>query len=132
MPEQAAVEAAVPSSISTGSVGTVATAAPSAVAATSNAPANGQTSPGYGPGWTKEAGFAFKTFGWMAGFLILIGILGYLIAVMIFVPAFLLIVARAKTKTTIIYTAVLYVVLLALPTLLPIDLPQGWLSQLVG
>ncbi|MCW2133125.1 tripartite tricarboxylate transporter permease [Arthrobacter sp. VKM Ac-2550] len=112
--------------------GAVATAVPSAESIASDAPVNGQTSAGQGPGWTKEAGFAFKTFGWMAGFLILIGILGYLVAVMIFVPAFLLIVARAKTKTTIIYTAVLYVVLLALPTLLPIDLPQGWLSQLVG
>ncbi|HEX2247743.1 MAG TPA: hypothetical protein VHH13_09360, partial [Arthrobacter sp.] len=110
----------------------VATVAPSAESGASDAPANGQASRRYGPGWTKEAGFAFKTFGWMAGFLVLIGILGYLVAVMIFVPAFLLIVARATTKTTIIYTAVLYAVLLALPTLLPIDLPQGWLSQLVG
>ena len=47
-------------------------------------------------------------------------------------PAFLLVVARARTKTTIIYTAVLYVVLLVLPTLLPIELPQGWLGQFVS
>ncbi|AUI51067.1 tripartite tricarboxylate transporter permease [Arthrobacter crystallopoietes] len=134
-PGSTARESISPAGTGTGSrraAGAVATAVPSAKSATGEAPASGQASPGYGPGWTKEAGFAFKTFGWMAGFLVLIGILGYLVAVMIFVPAFLLIVARAKTKTTIIYTAVLYVVLLALPTLLPIDLPQGWLSQLVG
>jgi putative tricarboxylic transport membrane protein len=80
----------------------------------------------------SDIGFAFKTFAWMAGFLVLTAVLGYLAAVMIFVPAFLLVVARARTKTTIIYTAVFYLVLLVLPSLLPIDLPQGWLGQLVS
>lgn len=84
---------------------------------------------GYGPRWTPDTGFALQTFVWMAGFLALTGLLGYLAAVMIFVPAFLLVVARARTRTVIIYTAVLYVVLLSLPSLLPIDLPQGLLAQ---
>ncbi|MDN5725991.1 MAG: tripartite tricarboxylate transporter permease [Propionibacteriales bacterium] len=83
----------------------------------------------HGPWWTPDAGFAFRTFCWMAGFLALTGLLGYLAAVMIFVPLFLLIVARARTRTVIIYTIVLYVVLLFLPSLLPIDLPQGLLAQ---
>jgi putative tricarboxylic transport membrane protein len=76
--------------------------------------------------------FAFKTFAWMAGFLVLTALLGYLAAVMIFVPAFLLIVARARVKTTVIYTGILFIVLMLLPSLLPIDLPQGWLGQLVS
>ncbi|WP_417233724.1 tripartite tricarboxylate transporter permease [Arthrobacter sp.] len=83
----------------------------------------------YGPGWTEEAGFAFRTFLWMCGFLVLTTLVGYMAAVMIFVPSFLLIVARAKTRTVIIYTAVLWVVLLALPSLLPIDLPPGLLGR---
>jgi hypothetical protein len=92
----------------------------------------GSSRPGaYGPAWSKDAGFAFRTFAWMAGFLVLTALIGYLAAVMIFVPSFLLIVARARTRTTIIYTAVLYVVLLALPSLLPIDLPEGLLGRLL-
>ncbi len=59
---------------------------------------------------------AATTFVWMAGFLTLVYLGGYLLAAMIFVPAFLLIVARASTKVTIIYTAVALVVLLALPS----------------
>jgi hypothetical protein len=82
-------------------------------------------------GWTLDAKFALKTFLWMTGFLALTAAFGYLIAVTIFIPAFLLIVARARLKVAIIYTGVLYIVLLALPSLLPIDLPQGWLNTLV-
>lgn len=76
---------------------------------------------------------AFLTFGWMAGFLVLTALFGYLVATVVFVPAFLLVQARTKPRTAIIYTAVLYVVLLALPSLLPIELPQGVvLSALLG
>ncbi len=82
----------------------------------------------WGPKWTSDASFALRTFGWMAGFLILTSLVGYLAAISIFVPAFLLIVARAKLKTTMIYTAVLFILMLALPSLLPIDLPQGLLA----
>jgi hypothetical protein len=84
-----------------------------------------------GAGWTLDAGFAFKTFAWMTGFLALTAVFGYLIAVTIFIPAFLLVVARARLKVAVIYTGVLYLVLLALPSLLPIDLPQGWFNTLV-
>jgi len=97
--------------------------------ATETAPAQAAEGPAQEPSDTR---FAFKTFAWMAGFLVLTAALGYLAAVTIFVPAFLLVVARARTKTAIIYTAVLYVVLLVLPTLLPIELPQGWLGQFVS
>lgn len=84
----------------------------------------------YGPSWTQDASFAFRTFAWMAGFLLLTMLLGYMAAVMIFVPAFLTIVARAKVKTVVIYTAVFYVVLLLLPSVLPIDLPERLLAQM--
>jgi hypothetical protein len=84
-----------------------------------------------GAGWTLDAGFALKTFVWMTAFLGLTAAFGYLVAVTIFIPAFLLVVARARLKVAVIYTLVLYVVLLALPSLLPIDLPQGWLNTLV-
>ncbi len=74
---------------------------------------------------------AFVTFAWMAGFLILSALVGYLAAAMIFVPAFLLLQARAKVKTTIIYTAAIFVFLVLLPSLLPVDLPQGLLNSWV-
>ena len=84
---------------------------------------------GWGAGWTQDASFAFRTFAWMAGFLLLTGLIGYLAAISIFIPAFLLLVARAKVKTTIIYTLVFFILMLALPSLLPIDLPQGILTS---
>ncbi|WP_413455188.1 hypothetical protein ACLQ8T_15425 [Glutamicibacter sp. FR1] len=83
----------------------------------------------WGPKWTSDASFALRTFSWMAGFLVLTSLVGYLAAISVFVPAFLLIVARAKLKTTIIYTAVLFILMLVLPSLLPIDLPQGLLAN---
>lgn len=35
-------------------------------------------------------------------------------------------------RTALIYTAAIFVFLVALPSLLPVDLPQGWLSTLFG
>lgn len=81
-------------------------------------------------GWNKDASLAVRTFSWMAGFLLATSLIGYLAATSIFIPAFLLLVARARLKTTIIYTIVFFVLLLALPSLLPIDLPQGLLREL--
>lgn len=83
---------------------------------------------GWGARWTMDAAFAFRTFAWMAGFLLLTGLVGYLAAISVFIPAFLLLVARARLKTTIIYTVVFFILMLALPSLLPIDLPQGILT----
>ncbi|NKX56403.1 tripartite tricarboxylate transporter permease [Arthrobacter mobilis] len=82
-------------------------------------------------GWTADTGFAFRTFTWMLGFLAITAVSGYMIGVLLFVPAFLLIVARARMKTTLIYSAVLYLFLLALPSLLPIELPQGLVSNFI-
>ena len=47
---------------------------------------------------------------------------------LVFVPAYLLFIARARTRTTIVYTLVLGVALLALPSLIPVDLPAGLLG----
>jgi putative tricarboxylic transport membrane protein len=68
---------------------------------------------------------AFIAFSWMAGFLVLAGILGYLAALLLIVPAFLMIIARAKLRTVIIYTLVLAIAVALLPSLLPVDLPAG-------
>jgi TctA family transporter len=68
---------------------------------------------------------AFIAFGWMAGFLVLAGILGYLAALLLIVPAFLMIIARARLRTVIIYTLVLAIAVALLPSLLPVDLPTG-------
>ena len=71
---------------------------------------------------------AFIAFAWMAGFLVLAGILGYLAALLLIVPAFLMIIARAKLRTVIIYAVVLAVAVAVLPSLLPVDLPAGLLG----
>ncbi|EMY34424.1 hypothetical protein D477_009740 [Arthrobacter crystallopoietes BAB-32] len=115
--------------------GTAATPAGTTMVSQEPAPVPEKTAAGEmapAPQAQRDTAFAFKTFAWMAGFLVLTAVLGYLPAVMIFVPAFLLVVARAKTRTAIIYTAVLYLLLMLLPSLLPIDLPQGWFGQLVS
>lgn len=71
---------------------------------------------------------AVRTFAVMIGFLLLVMLLGYLGAVLLFVPAYLLFIARARTRTTVIYTLVLGAALLALPSLIPVDLPAGLLG----
>lgn len=81
-----------------------------------------------GPGWTHDVTIALRMFGAMALFLILVMLGGYLFAVTLFVPAFLLYVARAKPRTVIIYTLVLCLLLLVLPSVLPVDLPTGVLQ----
>lgn len=68
---------------------------------------------------------AARTFASMAAFLLLVSLAGYLAAAVVFVPMFLLYTARARPRTAIIYTLVLGIVLLSLPSLLPVDLPPG-------
>lgn len=70
-----------------------------------------------------------RMFAAMALFLVLVMLGGYLLAVALFVPAFLLFVARVTPRTTIIYTLVLCAVLLTLPSILPVDLPTGLLQS---
>ena len=71
---------------------------------------------------------AARTFAAMAGFLVLATLGGYLAATLIFTPVFLLYAARVRPRTAIVYTLVLGLVLLALPSLLPVDLPMGLLQ----
>jgi hypothetical protein len=71
---------------------------------------------------------AARAFAAMAGFLALAMLGGYLAATLVFTPAFLLYAARARLRTTVVYTVVLGLVLLSLPSLLPVDLPMGVLQ----
>lgn len=71
---------------------------------------------------------AARTFAAMAAFLVLTTFGGYLAATLIFTPMFLLYAARVRPRTAIVYTLVLGVVLLLLPSLLPVDLPMGVLQ----
>lgn len=71
---------------------------------------------------------ALTAFGWMAAFLVLAATLGYLAALLLIVPAFLMIIARARLRTVVIYTAVLAIAVAVLPSLLPVDLPTGLLG----
>lgn len=79
-------------------------------------------------GWTPAASTAALAFASMAVFLVMVALGGYLAAVLVFVPVFLLVVARASTRTAVVYTLALGAVLLALPTVLPVDLPMGMLQ----
>ncbi len=71
---------------------------------------------------------AARTFAAMAAFLVLVMVGGYLAATLVFTPVFLLYAARTRPRTAIIYTLVLGLVLLSLPSLLPVDLPLGALQ----
>ncbi|QSR24920.1 hypothetical protein CFH99_04730 [Nocardioides aromaticivorans] len=71
---------------------------------------------------------AARTFAAMAAFLVLVTFGGYLAATLVFTPVFLLYAARVRPRTAIVYTLVLGLVLLALPSLLPVDLPLGLLQ----
>ena len=73
---------------------------------------------------------ALRMFAWMVAFLVLVTIGGYLAALLLFIPAFLLFVARARPRTVIIYTLVTALFVLALPALIHIDLPVGLLGTL--
>jgi hypothetical protein len=66
----------------------------------------------------------------MAGFLVLVALGGYLAAMLIWVPAFLLYVSRTRARTVITYTLAASVLVAALPLLLPVDLPVGLLMNL--
>lgn len=68
---------------------------------------------------------AIRTFALMIGFLAMVTVIGYLAAALVFVPAYLLFIARARTRTTVIYGLVLGAFLLILPSLIPVDLPSG-------
>jgi len=82
-------------------------------------------------GWTPDVAVAMRTFTWMAAFLALVTLGGYLGALLIFVPAFLLFVSRARPRTVIIYTLTMAIVLAVLPSLVPVDLPTGLMSTVV-
>lgn len=77
------------------------------------------------PGITPEVKVAAGTFAWMASFLVLVVLGGYVAALLVFLPAFLLWVARARPRTVVVYTLVAAVLVAGLPSLLPIDLPVG-------
>ncbi|WP_107774975.1 tripartite tricarboxylate transporter permease [Nocardioides sediminis] len=76
----------------------------------------------------RDLVIAGRTFAAMATFLVLVALGGYLAATLVFVPVFLLYAARARPRTAVVYTLVLGLVLLSLPSLLPVDLPMGWLQ----
>lgn len=82
---------------------------------------------GLGVRWTVDVGVALRTFAWMGAFLVLVALGGYLAAMLVWVPAFLLFVSRARPRTVIAYTLVASVLVALLPTLLPVDLPVGLL-----
>ena len=73
---------------------------------------------------------ALRMFAWMIAFLVLVALGGYLAALLLFIPAFLLFVARARPRTVIIYTVVTALLVIALPALIHIDLPVGLLAAL--
>lgn len=73
---------------------------------------------------------AFRMFAWMVAFLVLVTIGGYLAALLLFIPAFLLFVARARPRTVVVYTLVTAALILAIPALIHVDLPTGLLSGL--
>jgi putative tricarboxylic transport membrane protein len=80
------------------------------------------------PGITSDVRVATSTFAWMSAFLALVVLGGYLAALLLFVPAFLLWAARVRPRTVVVYTVATGVLIALLPSLLPVDLPVGLLA----
>ncbi|MFC7328267.1 tripartite tricarboxylate transporter permease [Marinactinospora rubrisoli] len=80
-----------------------------------------------GAGASAGVAVAGRTFAWIAAFLVLVALGGYVAALLLFVPAFLLYVARVRTRTVVLYTLTAAVVVGGLPSLLPVHLPVGLL-----
>lgn len=76
----------------------------------------------------RDLAIGARTFAAMATFLVLVMVGGYLAATLVFTPVFLLYVARTRPRTAVVYTLVLGLVLLSLPSLLPVELPLGALQ----
>ena len=76
----------------------------------------------------RDLAVAGRTFAAMGVFLVLVGLFGYLAATLVFVPVGLLYAARTTPRTAVVYTLVLGLVLLSLPSLLPVELPMGLLQ----
>ncbi|MFC3995606.1 tripartite tricarboxylate transporter permease [Nocardiopsis sediminis] len=85
---------------------------------------------GEAAGARNEVAVAGRTFAWMAAFLVLVALGGYIAALLLFVPAFLLYVARARVRTVVAYTLVAAALVGILPALLPVDLPIGLLPPM--
>jgi hypothetical protein len=78
---------------------------------------------GISVGAKAEVRTAATTFAWMGAFLALVVAGGYLAALLLFVPAFLLWAARTRPHTAVVYTVAAAVVVMVLPAVIPIDLP---------
>lgn len=76
----------------------------------------------------RDLAIAGRTFAAMAVFLVMVTLGGYLAATLVFVPVVLLYAARTSARTAVVYTLVLGLVLLSLPSLLPVELPMGVLQ----
>jgi len=78
--------------------------------------------------WRQHVVRVVVAFAWLTGFVVLTYMLGILIAAAIFVPLFLLVAARTRVLTAIIYTVVLIGVLGALQYGAGIDIPVGYFT----
>jgi hypothetical protein len=85
--------------------------------------------PGIPVGAKAEVRTAATTFAWMGAFLTLVVAGGYLAALLLFIPAFLLWAARTRPRTAVVYTVAAAVVVMVLPAVIPIDLPVGLLTS---
>ncbi|TDO30236.1 TctA family transporter [Kribbella sp. VKM Ac-2527] len=81
------------------------------------------------PKLAPDVKVAARTFAWMATFLLLVTLGGYVAALLLFVPAFLLYVARARIRVVVVYTLVTAALVAVLPLLLPVHLPTGILPS---
>jgi putative tricarboxylic transport membrane protein len=81
-----------------------------------------------GRSWSAEIAGALRTFAWIAGFIVLLRLVGFVPALLVFTSAFLLFVAGMRPRRAVVYTLAAASVALALPWLLPIALPDGLIA----
>jgi len=77
------------------------------------------------PAWSPQVSRALQTFVWIAGFVVLLQLAGFVPALLIFISAFLLFVAGMRPSRAVVYTLAAAAIALALPLVLPVSLPQG-------
>ncbi|GAA2181999.1 tripartite tricarboxylate transporter permease [Leucobacter tardus] len=125
------IDAAASDTPASSSPNTLASTGGTRVAATQVlAPSDVKESPSSARRWpmlTPMVRASGRTFVWMTAFVILVTFFGYVPALLVFLPAFLLFVARTRPKTATIYTAVMVTVIAVTPIFLPIHLPGGML-----
>lgn len=78
-----------------------------------------------GSTWSDSSGDAMRAFAWMAAFLAIGWLMGFIVAAALFVPSFLVLMGRVHPARALAYAAVVIAFFYVIPQLLPLEIPPG-------